>query len=77
MLLELNRLCRHWEQFESTLKKERGALRSLVRAAHAAQLSGSRDTSRKYFRELLRFGATPTSLQDPNSTEAERAILRK
>jgi hypothetical protein len=53
MLLEMNKPAEALAQFEATLKKEPRRFRSLYGAARAAQLSGSRDTSRKYFRELL------------------------
>jgi len=36
------------------LKKEPGRFRALYGAAHAAQLSGNRDSSQRYFRELLK-----------------------
>ena len=54
MLLDMNEPARALEQFEATLKKEPRRFNSLYGAAHAAQLSGSRDTSQRYFRELLR-----------------------
>jgi tetratricopeptide (TPR) repeat protein len=54
MLLEMNEPARALEQFEATLKKEPGRFRALYGAAHAAQLSGNRDTSQRYFRELLK-----------------------
>jgi hypothetical protein len=54
MWLEVGEPGRALEQFEGTLKKEPRRFRSLYGAAHAAQLSGRRDTSQKYFRELLR-----------------------
>jgi hypothetical protein len=54
MLLEMNEPKRALEQFETTLKKEPGRFRALYGAAHAAQLSGNRDASQRYFRELLK-----------------------
>jgi tetratricopeptide (TPR) repeat protein len=54
MLLEMNEPAQALEQFEGTLKKEPGRFRALYGAAHAAQLSGNRDTSQRYFRELLK-----------------------
>ena len=77
MLLELNQPMQALEQFESTLKKEPRRFRSLYGAAHAAQLSGSRDTSRKYFRELLKVCAHADMPARSELEEAERAILRK
>jgi hypothetical protein len=41
-------------QFEATLTKEPGRFRALYGAARAAQLSGNRDASQRYFRELLK-----------------------
>jgi hypothetical protein len=54
MLLEMHQPAQALEQFEATLKKEPGRLHALYGAAHAAQLGGSRDTSQRYFRELLK-----------------------
>ena len=54
MLLQLNDPGYALEQFEATLKKEPRRFRSLYGAAHAAQLLGNRNTSRRYFSELLR-----------------------
>jgi tetratricopeptide (TPR) repeat protein len=54
MLMEMNEPAQALEQFEATLKKEPGRFRALYGAAHAAQLSGNREASQKYFRELLR-----------------------
>jgi tetratricopeptide (TPR) repeat protein len=53
MLLEMNQPANALEQFEATLKKEPGRFRALYGAAHAAQLSGDRDASQRYSRELL------------------------
>src|SRR5205823_13680004 len=54
MLLEMNEPAQASEQFEATLKKEPERFRALYGAAHAAQLSGNRDASQMYFRELLK-----------------------
>ncbi len=54
MLLEMNEPAQALEQFEATLKKEPGRFRALYGAAHAAQLSGNRDASQQFFRELLK-----------------------
>jgi hypothetical protein len=54
MLLEINVPAQALEQFEATLKKEPGRFRVLHGAARAAQLSGNRDASQRYFRELLK-----------------------
>jgi hypothetical protein len=77
MLLELNQPMQALEQFEATLKKEPRRFRSLYGAAHAAQLSGSRHTSRKYFRELLKVCAHADKPARSELEEAERAMLRK
>jgi len=53
MLLEMNEPAKALEQFEKTLEKEPRRFRSLYGAANAARLSGNRDASQKYFRELL------------------------
>ena len=54
MLLEINETGQALEQFEATLKKEPGRFRVLHGTARAAQLSGNRDASQRYFRELLK-----------------------
>jgi hypothetical protein len=77
MLLEMNEAAQALEQFEATLKKEPRRFRSLYGAAHAAQLSGSRDTSQKYFRELLKVCAHPDKPARSELEEAKRAILKK
>jgi hypothetical protein len=76
MLLETNEPAQALMQFEATLKKEPGRLRSLYGAAHAAQLSGSRDTSQKYFRELLRVCARADKPGRSEVLEAQRSILQ-
>jgi hypothetical protein len=53
MLLKLNEPAKALVQFEATLQKEPRRFRSLYGAAHAAQLSGNRNLSQKYFGELL------------------------
>jgi tetratricopeptide (TPR) repeat protein len=54
MLLQMNEPAQALEQFEATLKKEPRRFRALYGAARAAQLSGNRDASQGYFRELLK-----------------------
>jgi hypothetical protein len=76
MLLEMNEPARALEQFEATLKKEPGRLRALYGAAHAAQVSGSRETGQKYFRELLKVCARADKPGRSEVTEAQRAILQ-
>ena len=75
MLLEMNEPSQALEQFEATLKKEPGRFHSLYGAAHAAQLSGSRDTSQRYFREMLKVCAGADKPGRSEILEAQRAIL--
>jgi hypothetical protein len=65
------------EQFEATLMKEPRRFNSLYGAAHAAQLSGSRDTSHQYFRELLRVCTHSDKPVRSELKEAEQSILQK
>jgi hypothetical protein len=76
MLLETNEPAQALMQFEATLKKEPGRLRSLYGAAHAAQLNGSRDTSQKYFHELLKVCARADKPGRSEILEAQRSILQ-
>ena len=70
MLLEMNEPAQALEQFEATLKKEPRRFRALYGAAHAAQLSGNRDASQKYFRELLKVSVHADKPGRPEVTEA-------
>jgi hypothetical protein len=54
MLLEMDEPARALEQFQATLKKEPGRFRSIYGAARASQLSGRREGSQRYIRELLK-----------------------
>ncbi len=54
MLLAANQPESALTQFEATLKKEPGRFRALYGAAKAAQLAGRNETSRDYFRQLLK-----------------------
>jgi tetratricopeptide (TPR) repeat protein len=76
MLLQMNQPAQALEQFEATLKKEPGRLNALYGAAHAAQLSGSRDTSQMYFRELLKVCGHADRSGRSEVIEAERAMLQ-
>ncbi len=76
MLLALNEPEQALEQFEATLKTEPGRLRALYGAAQAAQLSGSRDTSQRYFREVLKVCGRADKPGRCEVTEAQRAILQ-
>ena len=77
MLLQMREPARALEQFEATLKKEPQRFRSLYGAAHAAQLSGNRDTSQRYFRELVKVCERADKPVRPELEEATRAILQK
>jgi hypothetical protein len=77
MLLQLNEPAQALEQFEATLKKEPGRFRALYGAAHAAKLAGSRDTSQKYFREMLKVCVRADEPGRSEVAEAKRAILGK
>ena len=77
MLLQANEPAQALEQFEATLKQEPGRLRALYGAAHSAQLSGSRDTSQRYFREVLKVCGRADKPGIFEIREAEQAISRK
>jgi hypothetical protein len=77
MLLEMNNPIKALEQFEATLKKEPRRFRSLYGAAHAAQLIGSRDTSQRYFRELLKVCANADKPGRPELKEAREALAKQ
>jgi len=77
MLLQMNEPGQALEQFEATLKREPRRFRSVYGAAHAAQLSGRRDSSQRYFRELLKICVRADKPARPEFEEAQRAISRK
>jgi hypothetical protein len=77
MLLVVNEPTRALAQFEATLKIEPRRFNSLYGAAHAAQLSGSRDTSQEYFRELLKVCAHSDKPARSELKEAQQSILQK
>jgi hypothetical protein len=77
MLLQMREPKRALKQFEATLQKEPRRFRSLYGAAHAAQLSGSRDSSQSYFRELVKVCARADKPERSELDEAKRAILQK
>jgi tetratricopeptide (TPR) repeat protein len=74
VLLAMNEPAEALVQFEATLKKEPRRFRSLYGAAHAAQLSGSRDTSQRYFRQLLSVCAHSDEPGRPEIKEAREAL---
>jgi hypothetical protein len=76
MFLEMNEPAQALEQFEAALKKEPGRFWSLYGAAHAAQLSGNRDTSQKYFRELLKVCTRSDKPGRSELADAQRATLQ-
>ena len=76
MLLQMHRPTLALAQFEATLKKEPRRFRSLYGAAHAAQLSGNKALSQKYFGELLTVCAHADKAGRPELQEARQAALR-
>ncbi len=76
MLLQMNQPAQALEQFEATLKKEPGRFRALYGAAHAAQLSGNRNASERYFRELLKVCGHGDKPGRSEVAEAQRALLQ-
>jgi len=77
MLLQMNDSKQALEEFEATLKKEPRRFRSLYGAAHAAQLSGNRDASQRYFRELLEVCTRADKPTRPELKEAAQAMSPK
>jgi tetratricopeptide (TPR) repeat protein len=76
MLLEMNEPAQALEQFEATLKKEPGRFHALYGAAQAAQLSGNRDASQKYFREMLKVFSHADRPGRSELVDEQRAILQ-
>ena len=77
MLLEMKEPAQALEQFEATLTKEPGRLRALYGAGRAAQLSGRREASQKYFGELLKVCGRADKPGTAEILEAQRAISQK
>jgi len=77
MLLLLNEPAMALSHFEATLKKEPRRFNALYGAAHAAELSGDRRTSQKYFRELLSVCARADKPARAELVEARRSLLQK
>jgi len=77
MLLQMNQPTQALEQFEATLKKEPGRFHALYGAAYAAQLSGNRNASKKYFLELLTVCSHADKPGRTELIEAQRATLPK
>jgi tetratricopeptide (TPR) repeat protein len=77
MFLVMNEPAKSLEQFEATLKKEPRRFNSLYGAAHAAQLSGNRDASQKFYSELLTVCAHSDKPARSELQEAELSISQK
>jgi hypothetical protein len=77
MLLQLNEPGQALAQFEATLEREPRRFRAVYGAAHAAQLSGRRDSSRTYFQELLKVCARADKPVSSELAEAERAVSQR
>jgi tetratricopeptide (TPR) repeat protein len=75
MLLEINEPSQALEQFEATLKKEPNRFRALYGAARAAQLSGNREASRRYFSDLLKTCERADKPGRSELREANKAVL--
>jgi len=75
MLLEINEPAQALEQFEVTLRKEPNRFRALYGAAHAAQLSGNRDASHRYFSELLKTCERADKPGRAEVLEANKAVV--
>jgi tetratricopeptide (TPR) repeat protein len=75
MLLEVNQPAQALQQFEATLKKEPNRFRALYGAARAAELSGNREASRKYFAELLKICKVADKPGRLELIEANKAVL--
>jgi hypothetical protein len=77
MLLEIKEPAQALEQFEATLTKEPRRFRSLYGAAFAAQLSGSREVSQRYFGELLKVCEHADKPGRTEVLDAQRATSQK
>ena len=75
MLLEINEPEQALEQFEATLKKEPNRFRAMYGAARAAQLSGNREASRRYFSDLLKTCERADKPGRAEVLEANKAVL--
>jgi hypothetical protein len=75
MLLEINEPAQALEQFEATLNKEPNRFRALYGAARAAQLSGNREASRRYFSDLLKTCERADKPGRSELLEATKAVL--
>lgn len=76
MYLQLNEGAPALEQFKATLQREPGRFLALFGAARAAQLSGNREASQSYFRQLLESCVYADKPARPEILEAQRATSR-
>jgi hypothetical protein len=76
MLLETNAPAQALEQFKASLQKEPGRFHALYGAAHAASLTGDRDVSQRYFRELLKMCDQADKQPRPEVLEARKVASR-
>jgi hypothetical protein len=77
MLLQVNQPGAALGQFEETLKKEPARFRALYGAGYAAQLNGSTQSSRSYFRELLKLCEHADKPGRAELQEAAKAVSQK
>jgi hypothetical protein len=77
MLLKMNQPAKALVQFEAALQTEPRRFRSLYGAAQAAQLSGSRDLSQRYFGELLAVCAHSDQPGRPEIRQAREALAKQ
>jgi hypothetical protein len=77
MLLELKEPAQALKQFEATLQKEPGRFRALYGAAHAAQISGNLEASKKYFSELLKVCGHADKPGRPEILEAKALVAQR
>jgi len=73
MLLQMNEPAQAFAQFEATLKKEPGRLRSLSGAGRAAKLCGHQEISQKYAGDLLKVCARADK---SGRCQSEQALLQ-
>lgn len=74
MLLQMDRPAEALAQFEATLRKEPRRFHALHGAARAARLAGNRESSGKYYAELLAVCGRADQRGRPELEEARRAL---
>ena len=77
MLLAANQPDAALAQFEATMKKEPGRLRTLYGAANAAQLAGRTGDTHRYFSELLKICEKGDRPGRPEIQQAAKALAQK